>query len=130
MRIYRGFEEVGLAPRDVSRDKRGGGGMPGSSGATAARPVPAVWKPGSVHNRLASLVPFPASVLPRPGSLALGPRTSVTAGPGAVQAAAAVRRVLVSLPWPDGSRQLTGQPDDQSGQQITVDTDPARPQKG
>jgi hexosaminidase len=34
------------------------------------------------------------------------------------------------LPWPDDPGQLTGQPDDQSGQQITVDTDPARPEEG
>jgi len=85
-----------------------------------------------VPDRLASLLPFPASVRPQPGFLALGSRRSVAAGPDAGSAAAAVRRALASWPWPDDSVQgrPDGQPGDHPAQEITVDIDPARPEEG
>jgi hexosaminidase len=83
-----------------------------------------------VNDRLASLLPLPASVRPLPGSLALSSRPSVTAGPGAGQAAAAVRRALASWPWPDDPAQA--RPDGRAGAdpEVTVDLDPARPDEG
>jgi hexosaminidase len=88
---------------------------------------------------------MPASVRPLPGSLALGSRPSVTAGPGAEQAAAAVRRALASWPWPDGSGEAgpgqagpgqagPGQagPEGRAGAkpEVAVDLDPTRPDEG
>jgi hexosaminidase len=96
----------------------------------------AVWKPWSVNDHLASLLPQPASVRRRPGSLDLGARPLVTAGPGAAMAAAAVRRALASWPWPDGPGPSRpddhpgGQPGDLPGPEITVEIDPARPVEG
>ena len=90
----------------------------------------------TVNDRLASLLPQPTSVRPRPGSLALGGRASVAAGPGAASAAAAVRRALASWPWPDdpGPARPDGPPDGPPGgppgPEITVETDPARPAEG
>jgi hexosaminidase len=73
---------------------------------------------------------MPASVRPLPGSLALGSRPSVTAGPGAGQAAAAVRRALASWPWPDDPGEA--RPDGRAGAdpEVAVDLDPARPDEG
>jgi hexosaminidase len=73
---------------------------------------------------------MPASVRPLPGSLALGSRPRVTAGPGAGQAAAAVRRALASWPWPDDPGHA--RPDGQAGAdpEVAVDLDPARPDEG
>lgn len=50
--------------------------------------------------RLATLLPYPATVRSRPGQLALSKDTPVTAGPASRQAADAVRQVLAALPWP------------------------------
>jgi hexosaminidase len=85
-----------------------------------------------VNDRLASLLPRPTSVRPWPGSLALGSRPFVAAGPGAGLAAAAVRRALASWPWPDdvGQGCPDGQPGGHPSQEITVDIDPARPAEG
>jgi hexosaminidase len=73
---------------------------------------------------------MPASVRPLPGSLALGSRPSVTAGPGAGQAAAAVRRALASWPWPDDPVEArpAGRADAAAG--VAVDLDPALPDEG
>src|SRR5262249_18376300 len=98
--------------------------------------IRAVWKPCTVNDHLASLLPQPASVRRRPGSLALGARAPVTAGAGAALAATAVRRALASWPWPDDpgpSRpddHLGGPPGGPQGPEITVEIDPARSAEG
>ncbi len=53
-----------------------------------------------MNDRLAALLPYPASVRPQPGSHRLSEDSPVTASPGAGLAAAIVRRVLHALPWP------------------------------
>jgi hexosaminidase len=58
----------------------------------------------------------------------LGVPPSVAAGPGAREAAAAVRQVLASWPWPEGSGQRD--PGVQPEPEITVDIDRARPDEG
>jgi hexosaminidase len=78
-----------------------------------------------VNDHLASLLPQPASVRPRAGSLALGARAPV----------AAVRRALASWPWPDdpgpsGPDDHPGPPGGPRGPEITVEIDPARPAEG
>jgi hexosaminidase len=83
-----------------------------------------------VNDRLASLLPLPASVRPTSGSLALGSRPSVTAGPGAEQAAAAVRRALASWPWPEGPGQAGLEGRAGADPEIVVDLDPTRPDEG
>jgi hexosaminidase len=88
-----------------------------------------------VNDQLASLLPQPTSVRPRPGSLTLGARAPVTAGPRAAAAAAAVRRALASWPWPDDPGPSPdghpgGSPGAPQGPQITVEIDPARPVEG
>ncbi len=85
-----------------------------------------------MNDHLASLLPKPASVRSRPGSLALGARAPVTAGPGAAMAAAAVRRALASWPWPDdnGPSRPDDHPGGLQGPEITVEIDPARPAEG
>jgi hexosaminidase len=96
----------------------------------------AVWKPWTVNDHLASLLPQPASVRRRPGSLDLGARPLIIAGPGAAMAAAAVRRALASWPWPDGPGPSRpddhpgGQPGDLPAPEIKVEIDPARPVDG
>ena len=76
-----------------------------------------------MNDRLGALLPFPVAVRPQPGHFGLGPDTAVVAGHGADQAAAAVRRVLAALPWPDSA---AGQP----GGEITVDTGRELPGEG
>ncbi|MGO8730898.1 MAG: beta-N-acetylhexosaminidase [Streptosporangiaceae bacterium] len=66
-----------------------------------------------MNERLAALLPFPQVVRPRPGWFAIGPDVGIVAGPGGAEAAAAFRRVLGWLPWPEGSGR--------SGGPITVD---------
>jgi hexosaminidase len=80
-----------------------------------------------VNDRLASLLPVPASVRARPGSLVLDGLPSVAAGPGAREAAAAVGRALASWPWRQDAR---SDPGGGPGSEITVDVDPARPAEG
>ena len=58
-------------------------------------------------DRLAALLPYPASARLQPGSFPLSADTPIAAGPGAPRAAAAVRRVLAALPWPPGARHGT-----------------------
>jgi len=76
-----------------------------------------------VTDRLAELLPYPRTVLPRPGRFALGPDTVIVSGPsanpakGADAAADAVRGVLGGLPWPARDPAISGG--------ILVDTDPA-----
>jgi hexosaminidase len=50
--------------------------------------------------RLATLLPYPATVRSRSGQLALSKDTPVRAAPASRQAADAVRQVLTALPWP------------------------------
>ncbi len=52
-------------------------------------------------DRLAALLPYPRSVRPQPGRFQLSADIPIAVGPGARQAAAAVRRVIAALPWPD-----------------------------
>jgi hexosaminidase len=72
---------------------------------------------------LACILPFPAAVRPQPGYFTLGSGTAVAAGTDADHAAAAARRVLASLPWPDS-------PAEQPGGEITIDIGPDLPDEG
>jgi hexosaminidase len=54
-------------------------------------------------DRLAALLPYPASARLQPGNFPLSADTPIAAGPGGQRAAAAVRRVLAALPWPPGA---------------------------
>lgn len=51
-----------------------------------------------MEDRLESLVPRPRTAHPLPGEFCLRPDTQISAGPGAEEAAAAVRRAFASLP--------------------------------
>jgi hexosaminidase len=73
---------------------------------------------------------MPVSVRSAPGSLALGSRPAVTAGPGAGEAAAAVRRALASWPWPDDPAQAGPAARAGTGQEVAVDLAPALPDEG
>ena len=77
-------------------------------------------------DRLAALLPYPKSVRPQPGSFEISTETSITAGPGAQRAAAAVRRVLAALPWPAG----TGRERGAAAGGIAVDIDERLPDEG
>src|ERR1700722_14425119 len=121
-----------------ARARRGGGiHLSVASGAVAATR----WAPGlpagatdrrgrqgvltAMPDRLATLVPYPATVRALPGQLALHRDTPVTAGPAARQAADPVRQVLAALPWPASSH-----PASDARQEILVDADGTLPAEG
>src|SRR5580698_8523915 len=84
-------------------------------------------------DRLAALLPYPASARLQPGRFPLSADTPIAAGPGGQRAAAAVRRVLAALPWPAGAGPATGtgtgpEAGDPGG--ITVDIDERLPDEG
>ena len=76
-------------------------------------------------DRLATLVPYPATVRARPGQLALHRDTPVRAGPAARQAADPVRQVLAALPWPPSPPRASD-----ARQEILVDADGTLPAEG
>jgi hexosaminidase len=100
--------------------------LPAAADAIAGKPpheapdaeAGGLWQPGHVNERLAALLPYPRSVRPGRGWFELTVQTAVRAGPGAAAAAAAVRRVLGRLPWPDAGDS------EAAGGQVTVDLDP------
>lgn len=79
----------------------------------------------AMPDRLATLVPYPATVRALPGQLALHRDTPVRAGPAAQQAADPVRQVLAALPWPASSP-----PASDTRQEILVDADGTLPAEG
>jgi hexosaminidase len=76
-------------------------------------------------DRLATLLPYPATVRARPGQLALHRDIPVRAGPGARQAADAVGQVLGALPWPPSAA-----PASDARAEILVDADGTLPDEG
>jgi len=83
-------------------------------------------------DRLAALLPYPRSARPQPGRFQVSADIPIAAGPGAQDAAAAVRRVIAALPWPaqppPGHRSGPG-PGLEAGE-ITVDADGSLPAEG
>jgi len=77
----------------------------------------------ALPDRLAELLPYPRVVRPEPGHFALRRDTAVTAGPGAQDAAQAVRGVLAALPFPASAAFPAGDP--AASADIRVDLDPA-----
>lgn len=75
-----------------------------------------------MSDRLATLLPSPARVRALPGRFGIGRDTTVIAGPGARDAAEAVRRVLTTLPWPQQQATAPGE--------TRVSIEPARPPEG
>lgn len=76
-------------------------------------------------DRLATLLPFPATVRATPGEFPISRTTPLTPAPQASQEADAVRHVLAALPWPPA--RTDGAP---AQAQITVAKDPTLPPEG
>ena len=70
-----------------------------------------------MNDRLTGLVPHPASVRPRPGTLALTARPATLAADRDAGLAEALSRALAAIPWPEA----TARP----GQQVTVTVESA-----
>ena len=87
-------------------------------------------------DRLAALLPYPASARPQPGRFPLSADTPIAAGPGAPRAAAAVRRVLAALPWPAAPARTSATAPARAGPEggglggITVDISERLPDEG